>query len=318
MTKSHTPLTTSKYGKCCRECGSLHTKKDGFMRNKQRYRCCSCGYVFQNKGRKSPRVESLLWKQYSIGKQTYKQLARQYGVSIRTIQRRLDSVTFKAKKVQPWSCVLLIDTTYFWRDFGVMVMRNALTKVILRISIVAHESYDQYHDDVAFLQSEWWDIQAIVCDGKKWLLGGFGEIPTQMCIFHQVAIITRYVTKRPKLQPNKELRKLALLLKQTDKETFTHELKQYGERWKSFLSEKTVFSSWRWEYTHKKTRSAFRSLQTNLQYLFVWYDYLWQIDIPTTTAELEWLFGHMKPKISLHRWQRKDRKIRLILSLMQD
>jgi hypothetical protein len=69
-------------------------------------------------------------------------------------------------------------------------------------------------------------------------------------------------------------------------------------------------------FVHKKTRSAYKSLKNNLKYLFTRYDYYWIIDIPNTTNGLEWFFGHIKAKISLHRWLKKERKIKLILALL--
>jgi len=59
-----------------------------------------------------------------------------------------------------------------------------------------------------------------------------------MCNFHQVQIITRYITKKPRLEANKELRKLTLLLTQTDKESFTYWLEEWYEIYKIFLKEK--------------------------------------------------------------------------------
>jgi hypothetical protein len=69
-------------------------------------------------------------------------------------------------------------------------------------------------------------------------------------------------------------------------------------------------------YLHNRTRSAYFSLKNNLQYLFVRYDNIWKIEIPNTTNWLEWVFGHIKAKVSLHRWLKKERKIKLILSLL--
>jgi hypothetical protein len=57
-------------------------------------------------------------------------------------------------------------------------------------------------------------IQSIICDGRKGLFQLFSDdIPIQMCNFHQVAIIRRYLTKKPKMQASKELWDLTLLLK---------------------------------------------------------------------------------------------------------
>ena len=35
-------------------------------------------------------------------------------------------------------------------------------------------------------------IQGIVCDGRQGLFGLFGDIPIQMCHFHQIQIVQRY------------------------------------------------------------------------------------------------------------------------------
>jgi hypothetical protein len=58
-------------------------------------------------------------------------------------------------------------------------------------------------------------IQSIICDGRKGLLQLFGDIPIQMCNFHQIAIIRRYLTKKPKMQASKELWELVLILAKT-------------------------------------------------------------------------------------------------------
>ena len=46
---------------------------------------------------------------------------------------------------------------------------------------------------------------AIVCDGRRGLTQAFGGIPVQMCMFHQRAIIRRYLTLKPKLEASKRL-----------------------------------------------------------------------------------------------------------------
>ena len=45
-------------------------------------------------------------------------------------------------------------------------------------------------------------VVAIVSDGRKGLIQSFGLIPVQMCQFHQVDAIRRYITKNPKLPPS--------------------------------------------------------------------------------------------------------------------
>jgi len=65
----------------------------------------------------------------------------------------------------------------------------------------------------------------------------------QMCQFHQVAIVLRATTKRPKTEANKELKQIAHLLTKTDKETFAYVLEQYYEKWGTYLKQKTLLSS---------------------------------------------------------------------------
>lgn len=43
-------------------------------------------------------------------------------------------------------------------------------------------------------------IQDVTIDGKIVVAKAFGDIPVLMCQFHQIAIIKRYLTSRPKLE----------------------------------------------------------------------------------------------------------------------
>ena len=55
-------------------------------------------------------------------------------------------------------------------------------------------------------------IQSIICDGKIGLLGSSPDIPTQMCQFHQIKIIVRHLTRKPKARRHRALRALSLTL----------------------------------------------------------------------------------------------------------
>lgn len=303
------------YKKVCKKCWSNSIKKDGKMRWKQRYKCKKCWHVFQNKSRERKYYVNDLWNKYCFWKQNYKELSEEYGVSIKKIQHMLDKYRFIPPQITPTKIVLLMDTTYFW-DVWVMAFKEANSDNIIHFKLVRNENNYSYREWVRELEKQWWEIQAIVCDGRRWLLGWFEDIPTQMCQFHQVAILRRYITKKPILEANKDLKRLWSLLVQTDRETFEYELENYYRKHESFLKEKRVNKKWRFEYTHKRTRSAYFSLKRNLKYLFTWYDYYWVIDIPNTTNALEWVFGHLKVKVSLHRGLKKERKIKLILSLL--
>lgn len=288
------------------------------MRWKQRYKCKDCGYVFQNKSRAvSSSGDKNIWRDYSVWKHTYTELSGKYHISVRTVQERLDAYVLPENILAPRPIILLIDTTYFG-SIGVMAFKDAIGKKVIHCRLVTNESASDYKLWVKELQDEGWTIEGIVCDGKRWLLGGFGDIPTQMCQFHQAAIIRRYVTKKPKIQSNKDLKILGELLTRTDKETFEYALDSYENTYKDFMKEKSIWPDGKTRYTHKRTRSAYFSLRRNLQYLFVWYNRPWKLKIPNTTNWLEWYFSHLKSKVRIHRWLKKERKIKLILSLLSE
>lgn len=112
-------------------------------------------------------------------------------------------------------------------------------------------------------------VDGIVCDGRKGLIQAFGVIPVQLCQFHQAAIIRRYLTKNPKLPAAKDLLKVVDLMRQTDKELFAGVLSDWSEKWESFLNERTINKeTGKSSFTHKRLKSAHRSLKNNLPYLF--------------------------------------------------
>lgn len=253
-----------------------------------------------------------MWEEYTIGKQTYSQLATKYKCCTKTIQRKLDDykVTDIIKEVRP--VIVLMDTTYWGREFGVMLFKDALTKENLLKFYVKMETNQLYIKGIDELRLKGYKILAIVCDGRKGLIQTFKDIPVQMCQFHQAAIIRRYLTKRPKLQAGVELMQVLDTMKQTDKESFEGQLNQWHNKWKSFLDERTINTeTGKSFYTHKKLRSAYRSLKSNLPWLFTWYDNM-DLKIPNTTNAIDGHFADLKNKLRNHNGLSLNRKKKFI------
>lgn len=205
-----------------------------------------------------------------------------------------------------------MDTTYWGRNFGVMLFKDAYTKENLLKYYVKHETNALYVQGIHELQSLGFDVIAIVCDGRKGLIQSFNDIPVQMCQFHQSAIIRRYLTKKPKLEVAKELLKVVDLMKQTDKESFVGALGLWFNEWENFLNERTVNPLTNKSfYTHKRLRSAYRSLKNNLPWLFTWYEYL-ELRIPNTTNAIDGHFADLKNKLRNHNGLSKERKMKFI------
>lgn len=198
------------------------------------------------------------------------------------------------------SVIILMDTTYWGREFGVMLFKDAITKENLLKFYVKTETNYLYHKGINYLKEKGYAVLAIVCDGRRGLLNSFGNIPVQMCQFHQAAIIRRYITKNPRLPASIELKELVRLLPKTDKESFEGALKEWFVRWDAFLNERTTnIETGKSFYTHKRLRSAYRSLKINLKWLFTWYDYI-ELEIPNTTNAIDGHFADLKNKLRNH------------------
>jgi hypothetical protein len=205
-----------------------------------------------------------------------------------------------------------MDTTYFGRKFGAMVFKDSITGQILLKKYVRQETNALYLAGVEEIARRGIKIQSIICDGRKGLFQLFGNgIPIQMCNFHQVAIIRRYLTKKPKMKASKELWELALLLVHTDKESFTGGLQDWFSRWEYFLKERKIDDKGKKRYIHRKLRSAYRSLVTNLPYLFTWYDHM-ELKIPNTTNAIDGHFADLKNKLRNHNGLSLQRKQKFI------
>jgi hypothetical protein len=273
------------------------------------YKCYICKKQFSEGSRLN---SAIIWEEYTKGKQTYKQLAKKYNCSQRTIQRKVDLHIITVPEKRPRKVVVLMDTTYWGRNFGVMLFKDAYTKENLLKYYVKTETNSLYIQGVKELQSKGFEVLAIVCDGRKGLLQSFDNIPVQMCQFHQVAIIRRYITKNPKIPASIELKDFVALLKMTDKESFEGGLELWFTKWESFLNERTInLETGKSYFTHKRLRSAYRSLKTNSKWLFTWYDN-YGLKIPNTTNAIDGHFSDLKNKLRNHNGLSKERKIKFI------
>jgi hypothetical protein len=205
-----------------------------------------------------------------------------------------------------------MDTTYFGKKFGVMVFKDSITGQILLKKYVKQETNLLYLEGVAEIVDRGTKIQSFICDGRKGLFNLFGNgTPIQMCNFHQVAIIRRYLTQRPKMQASKELWQLTHLLTKTCKEIFESRLQVWHFRWKSFLDEKRVDENGKQRYVHRKLRSAYRSLKTNMPWLYTW-DLNRELNIPNTTNAIDGHFADLKNKLRNHNGLSETRKKKFI------
>ena len=205
-----------------------------------------------------------------------------------------------------------MDTTYWGRNFGVMLFKDNITKENLLKYYVQYETNLVYIQGIEELKKKGFTILGIVCDGRKGLIQSFVNIPVQMCQFHQSAIIKRYLTKKPKLEASQDLMRIVDLMTITDKESFVGALGLWHQKWEVFLKERTINPvTNKSRYTHKKLRSAYNSLKNNLPWLFTWYDN-YELGIPNTTNAIDGHFSDLKNKLRNHNGLTLERKKKFI------
>jgi hypothetical protein len=294
-------------------------KKNGRRRGVQRYQCRDCGHLFQSKRRGISEPENL-WQAYTFKRQTVTNLCEQIGLSERQVRRKLKMVEKPSlpslQKKDP--VVLVMDTTYF-DLYGVMVFRCWTRKRNLLWYFVQEESNIEYLQGIHELETKYgYKIAAVVCDGKKWLCGQVLRegYPVQHCQFHMLKTVTRYLTRHPVLSASIELRRIAMTLKYSRRESFTSALQAWHEAWKDFLKERTTDPyTGHWQYTHRRIRGAYASLLSAIPYLFTFQDHE-TINIPKTTNTLDGTFSHLKQKIYVHRGLNLETQKKMVETLL--
>lgn len=295
-------------------------RKYGKQQGLQRYHCRGCNHFFQSKRRRSGEREHL-WQQYVFKRQTVKDLSEQTGLSERQTRRWLQQVRPPPAPVSVDNerpVVLVIDTTYFY-DYGVMVFRCWHRRKNLLWCFVDTETVEAYLAGIAELEQRGYRIASVTCDGKKWLPEALEQrgYPVQLCQFHVMKTVTRYLTKRPVLPAGIELRALMLTIPRTTRSVFEAALMSWLMRWAAFLKEKTTDElTGRWCYTHRRIRGAAMALRHALPRLFIFEQHP-DLGIPTTTNTLDGTFSHLKQKIHVHRGLNRKTEQRMVEAILQ-
>ncbi len=182
-----------------------------------------------------------------------------------------------------------------------MVFRDFHGKENLWWEFVLEEKVDSYIRGRRFLEEQGYVILSVTIDGLPGLSRVFEGIPVQFCHFHEAQIVRRYVTQNPKLKAGHDLLDLVKTLTITTEYVFKQRLSLYVDRYRDFLNEKSTHpTTGKDDYTHKRLRSAIRSLEHNLHLLFTFERYP-ELHIPTTTNALESHFSHIKDIVRIHR-----------------
>lgn len=256
------------------------------------YLCKDCGRQFQG----GLRINNCsLWNDYLTANQTISDLSTLHKCSERTIRRRLSLVVDSFTATYPKSAVIILDTTYFSKTFGVMLFQDASSGKILYRKFVKNETNRDYLDGLRYIAERGTIIKAVVCDGHMGLLQSIHFCPVQMCQFHQFQIARRLLTNNSHVELLTLIRRMFSLRK----DEFITAFMKWCEKWKEFLAERTLLASGKTTYTHRRLRTARRSIKTHLTWLYTCEEHP-DIQIPNTTNLLEGFNSQLKRALHNH------------------
>lgn len=278
---------------------------------KQLYKCKSCSRQFLGGVR---RDKAQVITDYVEGKQTLAQLAVKYGVNEKTIRRDLEGMRYVHKIAKYKDVTIQMDTTYWGRDFGLMVIRDALRGKVLWHKYVHHETIAQYVEGVDWLKRNGFRIYGVVIDGMKGLPQSLKPVWVQMCQFHQMLIVRRYLTQDPDLEASAELLKLVNDMTKMDKESFVGAFNEWHEKYEGIINERVHDKRIKRKtppYMRPRLRSAYLSVKRNMPLLWTFYDHP-ETGLPNTNNALEGMFSDLKSKVRVHSGISKEHRKKLI------
>ena len=129
-----------------------------------------CGYRFQYKKRRQ-RLNHTLWREYVHNKQTLQELSDKHNRSTRTIRQYLDdcdTLNFP-EDFEPQPTVIVADTTFWGRSYGVCVFRSWNLKRNIWWGEVSSEKQFHYYYGRKILEERGWTFIAAVIDGRRGL-----------------------------------------------------------------------------------------------------------------------------------------------------
>lgn len=285
--------------------------RNGLRGRRQLYKCKDCGRQFLGGKR---RDKSQVITDYVEGKQTLDQLALKYGVSERTIRRDLEGMRYVQKISKFRQVTIQMDTTYWGRNFGLMVIRDALRGKVLWRKYVTHETIADYIEGVRWLERHGFRIYGAVIDGLKGLAKALSPYPVQLCQFHQMLIVRRYITQDPEIEASAALLDLVNGITKMDKESFIGIFNEWYDKYKDIVNERVHDKRIKKKtppYMRPRLRSAYLSVKRNMPLLWTFYDRP-ETGLPNTNNALEGLFSDLKTKVRVHSGLSRDNRRKLL------
>ena len=290
--------------------------RNGLRGRKHLYKCKDCGRQFVGGVR---RDKNQVITDYVEGKQTLSQLALKYGVNEKTIRRDLEKMRHVQKISKDKQVSIQMDTTYWGRGFGLMVIRDTTRGKVLWRKYVTHETIAGYLEGVNWLKSNGFKIYGAVIDGMKGLAKALSPLPVQLCQFHQMLTVRHYLTQDPDIEASKALLDLVNKITDMDKESFIGAFNEWYEKYQDVLNERVHDGRIKKKtppFMRPRLRSAYFSVKRNMPLLWTFYDRP-ELGLPHTNNALEGLFSELKTKVRVHSGISKENRKKLLDELIK-
>lgn len=250
-------------------------------------------------------------REYSDEKLTLGQISARHGICVKTVWNKLKEMRHIHVVSRYREVVINMDTTYWGRGFGLMIIKDTFRNKILWYKFVRNETVADYSEGVNWLRDNGFTIHGIVCDGMRGLFKEFRQYRVQMCQFHMIQIVRRHLTAAPDLEASRELLSLVYSLSRIPESEFRAHLGRWHDRWRQFLSEKTLHGDGKSHFKHPRTRAAYNSIRYYLPWLWTC-DHYPQLHIPNTNSAIESLNQRLKTLLRNHSGISKDRRRKLL------
>lgn len=192
-----------------------------------------------------------------------------------------------------------------------MIIKDAFRNKVLWYKFVKKETIADYKEGVDWLRDNDFKIYGIVCDGTRGLFKEFRQYRLQMCQFHMIMIVRRYLTRNPDTAASQELLSITNKMAKLDQDSFLMLLNDWNAKWETYLKERTCDNSGKTSYTHQNLRRAYNSLKYYQPYLWTYENYP-HLHMPNTNAGIESLNGKLKTMLRCHSGISKFRRMKLI------
>lgn len=179
------------------------------------------------------------------------------------------------------------------------------------MGFIKHERVSDYQYAVTSIENRGYKIDGIIINGLPSLFLQLSTYNIQMCPFHMKQIARRYLTLNPRLLASRALNDIMKHLTSAQKDDFIQKYTEWKEIWKETLNKRSRLKNGKTRYRHRRLRSAVRSLDFYMPYLFTCQEKGCE-GMPNTNNKLEGTFTDLKKNLNNHSGMNEENRKRFI------